>query len=346
MTLTDVERRVADRTVARDMRNEDWQKAVAINGLLATGVDEYVEHANALVDRSIETQTAAGQLSYGSLDPKPWDGAYKSQTDPAALGYPVLEFYERTGNDRYLDAARRQYEYLESATRTDDGGIAHHRGEIELWVDSLYMICPFLTRYGSVAGEKAAHDEAIRQIRIQRRYLQDSVTGLFRHEWRETPNTYPESSFWSRGNGWAAVAILLTLEHLPETHPGRDELVETFRTLMAAVAECQDDSGFWHNLLDDDTTPLETSGTLMFAFALDLGRQRGLLQNEQYRNAARTAMNACVGEVDETGDVQRVVGPPGGPDRPFAVTSYGQGWFLLAADRLLDGREDASENGQ
>jgi len=33
-------------------------------------------------------------------------------------------------------------------------------------------------------------------------------------------------------------------------------------------------------------------------------------------------------------EVGRVVGPPGGPSVPFAVTSYGQGWFLLAASKF------------
>jgi len=64
-SLPELESRVASRTVERDMESEDWTKAVAINGLLATGESQFVEAARQLVDRSIETQTSGGYFSYG-----------------------------------------------------------------------------------------------------------------------------------------------------------------------------------------------------------------------------------------------------------------------------------------
>ena len=51
--------RVARHTAERDMEAEDWEKAVAINGLLATDREEFVAAAREFVDRSIETQTSA-----------------------------------------------------------------------------------------------------------------------------------------------------------------------------------------------------------------------------------------------------------------------------------------------
>lgn len=324
--------RVASHVLDRDMENETWQKAVAVNGLLAVG--GYDDEAKRHVDRSVESQTSAGQFSYGSLDPKSWtdDGEYKSQTDPAALGYPVLEFHERTGDERYFDAADRQYEYLaEAAQRTADGGIGHHRGPVELWVDAIYMLCPFLARYGAAADEPAAFDDAARQVLVQTKYLRDPNTGLYRHEWREQPDSFPESTFWSRGNGWVLAGVLDALEHLPADHDDRESLVDVFTDLCEAVHPLQDDSGFWHNLLDDDESPLETSGTLMFAYAFREGIDRGFLEEDAFGPPAREAMDAATGVVKPNGAVGRVVGPPGGPGVPFAVTSYGQGWFLLAA---------------
>lgn len=335
-TLPDLVTRVAEHALDRDMESEDWQKAVAIDGLLSAGGGEYVPAAKRLVDRAIETQTGEGQFSYGSLDPKPWSEDYQSQTDPAALGRPVLSFYERTDEERYLEAARRQYAYLrDTARRTADGGIAHHRGPIELWVDSIYMLCPFLAAYGAAADVPAAREEALDQIAVQAAHLQDPRTGLFRHEWRETPDSFPESTFWSRGNGWAAAGIVDTLALLPDGQPGREQAETVLRTLADAVVERQDGSGFWHNVLDDPASPLETSGTLMFAYAFERATAAGLLDDERSVAAAERAMDVCAGVVDEEGAVRRVVGPPGGPGVPFAVTSYGQGWFLLAASRFV-----------
>lgn len=68
--LSTVVERVANHTLERDMESETWQKAVALNGLLAVG--GYDDAVRRLVDRSIATQTSAGQFSYGSLDPKSW----------------------------------------------------------------------------------------------------------------------------------------------------------------------------------------------------------------------------------------------------------------------------------
>jgi unsaturated rhamnogalacturonyl hydrolase len=330
--LSGLVERVADHTLARDMESETWQKAVALNGLLAVGGSD--EQVKRLVDRSVATQTSAGQFSYGSLDPKSWadDIDYKSQTDPAALGYAVLEFFDRTGTEKYLEAAQAQYDYLAgTAQRTADGGIGHHRGTVELWVDAVYMLSPFLARFGAVADEPAAFDDAARQAIVQTNYLRDPHTGLYRHEWREQPNVFPEDTFWSRGNGWVAAGVVDALAYLPADHDDRDELEAIFTDLCAAVRPLQDASGFWHNVLDDDQSALETSGTLMFAYAFREGIERGLLDEDEYGQPARDAMDVTKGVVKENGAVGRVVGPPGGPGVPFAVTSYGQGWFLLAA---------------
>jgi len=249
------------------------------------------------------------------------------------LGWPVLHMYEETGDSRYLKAARRQYEYLQTnAKRTAENAIAHHRGQIELWVDSLFMLCPFLARFGEVTGETEAFDEATHQIKIQAKHLQDPHTGLFRHEWREQPNSYPESTFWSRGNGWALAGILETLDYIPSNHPDREQLAEIFSRTAAAVVERQDASGFWHNVLDDDQTPLETSGTLMFAYSFARGTEMGLLTDDQYMDAAEAAIDVAAGTVDPEGKVRRVATPPGGAGAPLGVTSYGQGWFLKTID--------------
>ena len=331
--------RVAEYTASRDMESEEWEKGIAILGLLATG-KEYDERARELVDRSIETQTEAGQFSYGSLDTKPhqeWTDLanYQGLVDPAVIGLSVLEFYERTGMERYLSAARRQYEFIQRAPRTAEGGIPQHRGRpLELWIDTIYELCPFLARYGRLADEPDAFDEAAKQICLQSDILQDPRTDLFRHEWREKPNTFPESSFWSRGNAWVLAGIVDTLEELPDDHENREALIDVFQRHAAAVVDRQDRSGYWHNVLDDETTPLETSGSTMFAYAFKKGIQRGLLDEEPYAGAAADAMDVCQNVVDKEGAVRRVVGPPGGPDAPFAVTSYGQGWFLLAADQF------------
>jgi len=317
------------------MQGEDWEMALAIDGLIATGETEFLEAARSLIDRQIEVQGTEGTLGYD--DPKPWldDGA-TAQSESSALVNGCLEFYDRTGEDRYLEGASKQVEFLlEDASRLDDGTISFASEPIELWVDSIYLVAYPLARYGHEVGDDNALEEAIQHILAQEKLLQDPYEGLFRHEWRQTPNTYPESTFWLRGNGWAAAGILDMLEHVPENHDDRDPLVESFQRVCEAMKGLQDDSGFWHHIPDDPWTAKETSGTLQFAYTFHKGVEEGYLpEGEGYVDAAERAFDVSKGTVNEDGEVTRVAVPPGGPDVPLDVASYGQGWFLLAADQI------------
>ncbi|MBC9988332.1 glycosyl hydrolase family 88 [Haloferax sp. AS1] len=349
--LTPVQR-AASYLRSLDIDGQSWITGVAINGLLAEGGAESVERAKHLVDTAVATQNDAGQLSYGPSYPievfshgreyeASWELTVKkcmNTNNSTAIGHGVLDFYDRTGEDRYLDAAERAYESLLSFERTEDGGIPHHDPDLagikSLWIDSVYMMCPFLARYGAAAGDADAFDEAVEQILIHAAHLRDGHTGLFRHIWVEQPNHYPQGAFWARGNGWAAAASADVLERLPEDHPKRDDLLDLFRSHCEALLPLQDGSGFWHNLVDDPHTPLESSGTLMFAYAFARGIDLGILDAETYRRPAEDGLAAVSRVVGEEGAVNRVAGPPGGPEAPLTDTPYGQGWFLMAAAAL------------
>jgi len=322
---------VATNTANRDMLDEDWEKAPAVVGLLKTG---HFDAAKEIADVSVATQTSEGKLNFD--DPKPWlEGRSRAQSESTAMGYAVLEMYDETGDDRYLDAAERQYEFLvEDAVRTEGGTIAFSTEPVALWVDTIWTVGNFLAKYGVVAEDTKAFDEAVLHIREQAKYLQDPHAGLFRHEWQEKPNTYPESTFWARGNGWAVAGLVDVLDFLPDDHPDRDELLDILQKLSEAVAELQDDSGFWHHIMDDEWSPLETSATLQFSYGFKKGSELGYLEDSRYADAAADGFAASKLVVNNEGEVRRVAVPPGGPDVPFGVASYGQGFFLLAASQF------------
>lgn len=331
---------VASHTAGLDLEDEDWSRALAVNGLLA--VDREVETARRLVDRAIATQTDAGQFAYGWGNyPKEWGewtgydvSAYKPTANPAALSWGALEFYERTGEQDYLDAVRRQYGFFETVPRAMDGGISRRSDAVELFTEILYFLCPFFVRYGQVVGDDAPIEDAVRQVEVHCDRLQDPRTGLFRHVWRERPDSYPASEFWSRGNGWAAAGLIDTYGELPEGHPGREIVAEAFQRNVEAVVQQQDRSGFLRQLLDDPRSRLETSGTAIYAYAIRRGIDAGVIDDE-HDEAARRALDACAGVVTDEGAVTRVSKPPASARSPLGVTGYGQGWFLLAASRYL-----------
>lgn len=205
----------------------------------------------------------------------------------------------------------------------------------ELWVDSLYMVPPFLARYGQLADEPAALDRAVDHVDAQLDRLRDSHTGLFRYIWQETCDSFPESSLWARGNGWALAGMLDTLTALPDDHGATDRLAAAVADLAAAARTRQDDSRFWRNVLSDPTSLLESSATLMFAAAFARGVDAGFLP-DSYLTPAVDRVELCRGVVDEGETVTRVALPPGGPGVQLGHADYGRGWFLLAAAALDD----------
>lgn len=337
-SLAEITDRVAGYTASMDMEGLDWQKGLAIEGLLAT--DRELETARHLMDRAVETQTSEGQFDYGYGDyPREWARwtdydveTYKPTANPAVLARSALELYDRTGDGTYLDAVRRQYEFFDTVDRTADGGISRRADRVDLFTESLHFLVPFFVRYGVVTDDPEPIEEALRQIDVHVKRLQDPHTGLFRHIWQETPNSYPGGgSFWSRGNGWGVAGLLETLEYLPDDHPERGTVREVLRTAVDTVVDLQDRSGFWHLQLDDPTTALESSGTAIYAYTFKRGIDHGVLDETRYGEAANRAMDALTGVVNEEGAVTRVSKPPASATSPLGVTPYGQGWFLLAA---------------
>jgi unsaturated rhamnogalacturonyl hydrolase len=72
----------------------------------------------------------------------------------------------------------------------------------------------------------------------------------------------------------------------------------------------------------------------MFAYTIKRGVDLGVL-DDRFEASAERAMSVCKGVVSEEGAVRRVADKPGGPGAPLTVTSFGQGWFLMAANEFL-----------
>lgn len=315
------------------------ERPMVLRGLLATDDPEHTEIAEAYVDKSVRSQSSNGQMAYGSIDVVPeWDEhrVFRPVPDAGAHAFLALGIYEDNGPESYIDAAQRQFEYFaEEAPRTEDGGISHHLDDKELWIDAIYMMCPFMARYGQLTDTSDAIEEAVDQIRVHVDHLRDPKTGLFRHIWRETPNSYPDGSLWLRGNGWAATGILDTLTYVPADHHDRDHLEDIVQDHLQSMAEYQDRSGFWHHLIDDPAMYLETSGTLQYAYAFTEAVDRGLI-DEDHLAVAERALEAAKTAVTADGAVQRNAAMPGGPEAPQAVNLYGQGWFLIAGTKVRE----------
>ena len=266
------------------------------------------------------------------------EGTINAQAIPAKLysldrirpGPALLWTYQHTQDEKYLKAARYVASQLDDQPRTSDGGFWHRSTyPNQMWLDGIYMADVFLTQFGAVTDQRKYCDEAVRQIVLIHRHTRDPKTGLFYHGWDESKTrpwanketgTSPE--FWGRAMGWYGMAMADVLDWLPADHPGRKEVLPIFQAYCATMLKYQDrDTAMWWQIIDKPAGPknyVETSCSLMFAYAMARGAQRGWLPPEfaeHARRAARGVLNQKVdlkpdGTMDIRGTV--VVGTLGG----------------------------------
>jgi unsaturated rhamnogalacturonyl hydrolase len=317
-----------------NFERDSWEKAIAMTGLQSWGDKDGLDAVQSWLDRAVATQTSQGNLCYANAFKAAEVGIDYTPTGSlsSSLGMPLLTLYERTNNKAYLDAAARQIDALVNSPRTSDGGINPRYEAPELWVDSTYLTCPFLVKYGQLTKQNKYIEEGVHQLEVHVAHLLDEKACLARHMWCEVPNTFPQSTFWTRGCGWMFLACLELLDLLP-SHPKAPFFKDVAARMLNAISKYQDASGYFRNTVDDPRSKLEASGTLMFAYAIPRAVELGLVDKELINDALR-AFNVVAGSVEASGKIPGVSVPPGGPNVVFDWAMFGQGFFLLAAKAL------------
>jgi rhamnogalacturonyl hydrolase YesR len=172
-------------------------------------------------------------------------------------------------------------------------------GHVDTWnyVDALNMAMPSFARIG-VKDKSEATLAAMQKLF---NYTQKTAggKGLFSETaglwWRDSKyvNT---NTFWSRGNGWAAMAMVKVLAALPATDPRRAEYQRVLVKMAASLAAIQRGDGFWNVNLGNakDFPGPETTGTAMFTYALTWGINNGVLDAKTYRPIVEKAWQGMV----------------------------------------------------
>jgi unsaturated rhamnogalacturonyl hydrolase len=337
MKLQNLVNKVTQFTIDNPNERDCWEKAPAMTGVLAWGDNNAVAEISRWLDRAVATQKSDGNFSYTDAS-KSMLGHLKSQTPTASLsssiGYPLLLRYQQNGNKSDLEAATRQIEGLKNSPRTAEGGIWARREAPELWIDYLYLMCPFMVLYGQITGDDSIIDDAFKQFDVHVKYLVDQHKHLSRHAWCEKPDHFPQSTFWLRGNCWLVCACVDLVTLIPD-HPAIGKVREVCAKTLAAMEKHQDRSGYFFHVLDDPESNFEASGTLMYAYAVAMAIEHGIVP-ESMRQSALRAFTVVAGAVEASGKVPGVALAPGGPGVPFNWTLFGQGFFLLAAHVLKD----------
>ncbi|MBC7813621.1 MAG: glycoside hydrolase family 88 protein [Burkholderiales bacterium] len=261
------------------------------------------------------------------------------EADHSAPGGLLLEVYESTGDERYLARAQALAEHM-CGLPTAPFGARLHRPQHPDYHDYLYVDCmevdaPFLCKLAQVTGDSALFDDAALQILAYSRLLQDKRTCLFYHQYNATTKIV-NGAFWGRGNAWALLGLLKTLQLLPESHSAYTELRQRLNGLAAALQRSQLFSGDWPTVLDQPDTYAEGSLAAMFTYGL-ASASASLLLDENYSVTIAQGLMAMNAHLSAAGLLLNtsIATPPGDAAHynRIATTSglpWGQGPGLLA----------------
>ena len=173
--------------------------------------------------------------------------------------------------------------------RTRGGGFWHKLiYPYQMWLDGIYMACPFYTEYAATFDEPAAFDDVLHQIVTIEELTRDRSTGLLHHAWDESrqqrwsdPQTGRSPHVWCRAMGWFVMALVDVLDYLPSHHPGYDTIVGVLLRAMDGLLAAQDPAtGLWRQVLDQGNRMgnyLESSGSCMIVYAMAKGARTGRL---------------------------------------------------------------------
>ncbi len=162
------------------------------------------------------------------------------------------------------------------------------------WTDDMFMATSVLARAAKRTGEAKYADTAARLLRSYAARLQRE-DGLFIHA-----ESGPHA--WGRGNGFAAFGLMEALTHLPDTWPGRGEVLDSFRRLMDGMRRHQAPDGAWHQVVDEPGTYREFTVTAMIVAAMARGVRLGWL-DRSFDEVVERGWRAVQIRISESGDL-------------------------------------------
>jgi unsaturated rhamnogalacturonyl hydrolase len=230
--------------------------------------------------------------------------------DRIQAGRNLFILYKRTGDVKYKKAIENLLGQLKTHPRNALGGFWHKKVyPQQMWLDGIYMACPFMAQYAHDFNNPIWYDEAVKQITLIYQYTLDSRTGLLYHAWDAShqekwcnPENGQSQHFWGRSMGWYCMAIVDVLDYLPENHPKRPELIKILNNVSKALLKVQDtESGLWFQVLDmgeKEGNYLEGSGSAMFAYTFAKGVRKGYLSRD-YGVVARKAYHGLIDKLME-----------------------------------------------
>ena len=289
---------------------------IELEGMLDTylkyGGDDILNYCKMYTDKMIDQE---GNITgYNMLD---------YNLDNIRTGHFVTRMYQKWPEAKNLLAMKTMMKQLQDQPRTIADKVYWHKAiyAYQVWLDGIFMGLPFRTLTAPITekatatkgkkGKKPAtdpvtaiYDDAVNQLKITYERTLDPKTGLNRHAYDETRNTFwadKETGLsqhcWGRAQGWYTMALIEVLDALPEDYARRAEVIDLLVKDFDAILKWQDKkSGVWYQVMDSPDRKgnyLESTCSAMFTYALLKAYRKGYV-GDKYRDAGIRAYKGMI----------------------------------------------------
>lgn len=212
---------------------------------------------------------------------------------------------------------------LERHERTRSGVLPYRQPNTNnILVDTLGMVCPFLSRYDILFNCQPAISLASNQLREFIDKGISSNSGLPYHGYSYIPDITLGGEGWGRGLGWFLLGIVGVLEFLPKSNENYHYFLNFYCSLIEKVFDKQGKCGSFSVQLLDESSTSDSGATSMIAYACSKSIELNLI-DKSYLEHCTKAFKFILSVTDEDGRVKECSGEALGANR----YSNEKGWY-------------------
>lgn len=255
----------------------------------------YLEFADDFIDYFVQED---GSIT--SYDPLEYN------LDNVNAGKTLFELYPLTGREKYRKAMDTIYGQLKGQPRTSTGNFWHKLiYPNQIWLDGLYMAQPFYMQYELTYNQGKNCSDSYQQFLNVYKLMRDTRNGLYYHAYDDSRESFwcdkvtgLSANFWLRALGWYAMALIDTIEIMPDTMAEeKAELSRIYHELIDSMLPYQDEeTGMWYQVVNrGGISPnyLETSGSAIYAYAIMKSVRLGLLDASYFVYGKKAFDGVC-----------------------------------------------------
>ena len=214
----------------------------------------------------------------------------KFSTDDVCESRILFDLYDLTRDEKYNKAIENTYWQVLNHPRTVEGNFWHKKiYPHQIWLDGLYMMQPFYTRYQTLRGNKD-YSDILNQFENVRKLMFNESTKLYYHGYDSSKSMFwadketgLSKNYWLRSIGWFTVGLIDVYDFMDESAKEKERVAQLFKETIDGILMYQDkESKMFYQLPDKKDVEgnyLETSGSSMIAYAILKGTRLGVLDN-------------------------------------------------------------------